>query len=153
MKKLLITFLSFATAWSLSAAAVNTTPTQGVFGDELNTIEQQFDGLNALEQVVNDRNATYQELAAENNSLLNNMAAPQDLGSSLFGASAPDERVLGIPGFWWGFCLGLLGVILCYVAIEDSAAKKREGKQALLGCIIWTVIWAVLYFAVFAASL
>jgi hypothetical protein len=141
MKKVLLTLFAVA---ALTAAFATNNPKQDVFGDDLGRIEQDFSGLNALEQVVTDRDATYEQLAAENNELLGNVTAQNDLGASLLGSNAPDERLLGIPGFWWG-CLGLIGVVLVYVAIDDPVAKKREGRQALIGCLVWTALWTLVY--------
>lgn len=145
MRKLILTLVAAVAMTAAFASNGNSTPKQDIFGDDLTKIDQQFSGLNELEQVVTERNATYTELAAEGNSLLSNVSANQDLGASLIGSVAPSDRLLGIPGFLWGFCLGILGIILVYVAIDDPAAKKREGKQAIIGCAIWTVLWVLLY--------
>jgi hypothetical protein len=150
MKKTLLTLVA---AIAMTFVYANTTPTQDLFADDLTSMEQQFTDLSAVEQVANEQGITYAELVAANNALASSLKAENDLSASLLGANAPDERVLGIPGFWWGFCTGLIGVVLMYVAIEDPAAKKREGKQALIGCIVFTVLWTVLYFALIAGSL
>jgi hypothetical protein len=122
------------------------------FQDDLSRIESEFAGMTELENVVENRNATYSELAAENNALLQNVTSDNDIAASLLGSAAPSgDRLLGIPGFWWGFCLGLLGIILVYVAVEGDA-KKTEGKKAIIGCAVWTVIWVVLWFGLFASS-
>jgi hypothetical protein len=150
MKKLLLTLL---TGLAMSFAYANNTPVQDVFSDDLTRMEQNFSDLTAVEQVASEQGLTYAELVAANSALASTVKAENDLGASLLGANAPDERLLGIPGFWWGFCTGLIGVVLMYVAIEDPVAKKREGKQALIGCIVFTVLWTVLYFLVIAGSL
>jgi hypothetical protein len=152
MKKIFATLTTVALfAGALLASSANTTPANP-FQDDLSRLDREFDGLNQLEQVVNDRNATYTELAAENNPLLNNVTNERDIAASLLGTAAPDgDRLLGIPGFLWGFCLGILGIILVYVAIDDPAAKKREGRQAIIGCAIWTVVWTVLYLLIWGA--
>lgn len=151
MKKLLTLAMFALIGGALWASSPNNTPANP-FQDDLSRLENEFAGMTELEQLVEERNATYSELATENNTLLNNVTSDNDISSSLLGSVAPDgERLLGIPGFWWGFCLGLLGIILVYVAVEGDA-KKREGKKAIIGCAIWTVIWLVLYLGFFAAS-
>jgi len=148
MKKLLLSLLALAT---LTVAGANSTPGKPeVFNDDFSRIEQEFDGINQLEQVVADRQATYTELAAENNALLNNVSAENDLGAALLGSAGGDEKLLGIPGFFWGFCLGLLGVILVYVAIDDEDSKRSQGKKALWGCAAWSLIWLLYYLIVVA---
>lgn len=122
------------------------------FQDDLSRLDNEFAGMTELEQVVESRNATYTELASENNALLHNVTSDNDIASSLLGSVAPSgDRLLGIPGFWWGFCLGILGIILVYVAVEGDA-RKSEGKKAIIGCAIWTVLWVVLWFGFLAAG-
>lgn len=146
-------FLTLATIAFLGSALWASSPNNNnPFQDDLSRIESEFAGMTELENVVENRNATYSELAAENNALLQNVTSDNDVASSLLGSAAPSgDRLLGIPGFWWGFCLGLLGIILVYVAVEGDA-KKTEGKKAIIGCAVWTVIWVVLWFGLFASS-
>lgn len=128
-------------------------PKSEFFSDDLSALDREFDGLNQLEQTAAERNATYSDLAAENNALLKILSADRDLSASLLGAAAPsDDRLLGIPGFLWGFCFGLIGVVLVYVAIDDADAKKREGKSALIGCAVAYAIIGVFYAIAIAAS-
>lgn len=148
MKKLL-SLLFFA---CLGTALLASSPSASPFQDDLSRLDNDFANMTALEQLVEERGATYSDLAAENNTLLNSITANTDVAASLLGSAAPgDDRLLGIPGFWWGFCLGLLGVILVYVAVEGDA-KKSEGRSALIGCAVWTAIWLILYFAVLASA-
>jgi amino acid transporter len=142
MKKILLSFFAGIT---VTFALANTTPVQNVFNDDLARMEQNFSDLTAVEQVVTNQSLTYAELVAANSALTTSLKAENDLGTSLLGANAPDERLLDIPGFWWGFCAGLIGVVLMYVAIEDPVAKQREGKQALIGCLVANVSCVLLY--------
>ncbi|MFN0173837.1 MAG: hypothetical protein ACKVU0_04240 [Saprospiraceae bacterium] len=151
MKKLFTLAFCALLGSALWAASPSTTPANP-FQDDLSRLDNEFAGMTELEQLVEERNATYSQLASENNALLNNVTSDNDIASSLLGSVAPDgERLLGIPGFWWGFCLGILGIILVYVAVEGEA-KKREGKKAIIGCAIWTVIWVVLWFGILASG-
>lgn len=135
---------------ALWASSPSNTPS-AAFQEDLTRFDSEFAGMSALEQLVEARNASYTELAAENNNLLNTVTSDNDIASSLLGGVAPgDDRLLGIPGFWWGFCLGLLGVILVYVAV-DGDAKKKEGRSALIGCAVWGVIWVVFYLLIWGA--
>jgi hypothetical protein len=136
---------------TLSANTVNP-PASAMFQDNLSRFDQSFDQLNQLEQTVEQTGQTYSQLAADNNALLENVAYNNDISNALLGSAGDGDRLLGIPGFFWGFCLGILGIILVYVAIDDAGAKKREVKQAIIGCAIWSVLWVVLYFGLWAAS-
>ena len=150
MKKL-FTLVFFALLGSaLWAASPSTTPANP-FQDDLSRLDKDFAGMTQLEQLVEERNATYSTLASENNALLNNVTSDNDIAASLLGSVAPDgDRLLGIPGFWWGFCLGLLGVILVYVAVEGDA-RKSEGKKAIIGCAVWSVLYVIAYLLIWSA--
>lgn len=159
MRKMLHTFLLAVLVCGSAMASTPASnpnlpaPKSEFFSDDLNALDREFDGLNQLEEAAAGRNATYSELASENNPLLKNVSADSDIASSLLGAAAPkDDRLLGIPGFLWGFCFGLIGVVLVYVAIDDEDAKKREGKSALIGCAVAYAIIGVFYAIAIAAS-
>lgn len=125
-----------STLWAVSPGSTSGNP----FQDELSCYDHAFSGMSELEQLVEARNASYTALASENNSLLNHVTSDKDIASTLLGAAAPEgDRLLGIPGFCWGFCLGWIGIILVYVAV-DGEARKSEGRQAVLGCVIGTVV-------------
>lgn len=138
--------------FSAFASTTANEPGAGLFQDDLSRFDRELSGLNALEQTVGQTGETYSQLAAQNNPLLENVAKNGDISAALLGGAGNEDRLLGIPGFVWGFCLGLLGVILVYVAIDDDAAKKHEGKQAIIGCAVWTVLWLVLWFGLFATG-
>lgn len=150
MKKLFTLVFFALLSGALFAASPSAAPANP-FQDDLSRMDNAFAGMTELEQLVEARNATYTALASENNSLLNNVSSDNDIATSLLGSVAPDgDRLLGIPGFWWGFCLGILGVILVYVAVEGDA-RKTEGKKAIIGCAILTVIYVIAYLLIWGA--
>ena len=155
MKKILFSFLACIAFFAASATNPNSTPNP--FNDNLSAMEQEFSGLNALEQEVEARNVTYNDLAAENNALLNNVTENQDLGTALLGAGGKgDDNALGIPGFWWGFCLGLIGVLVVALTIDNDRAKKEQIKKALIGCVVggltYTLLWVIYAFVIIGSS-
>ncbi len=151
MKKTLFSFiacLAFVTAFANTNPG--TTTNSNPFNDNLSAMEQEFSGLNALEQEVDARNVTYNELAAENSALLNTVTENQDLGNALLGAGGRgDDTALGIPGFWWGFCLGLVGVLVVALTIDNDRAKKEQIRKSLIGCLVGSVTWTLLYILFF----
>jgi len=150
MKKLFTLVFFALLSGALFAASPSAAPVNP-FQDDLSRLDNAFAGMTELEQLVEASNATYTALASENNSLLNNVSSDNDIATSLLGSVAPDgDRLLGIPGFWWGFCLGILGVILVYVAVEGDA-RKTEGKKAIIGCAIFTVIYVIAYLLIWGA--
>ncbi len=148
MKKTL--FSLFACLAFVSAFANNAPTSTNPLNDDLSAMEQSFSGLNALEQEVEARNVTYNDLAAENSSLLNAVNPTEDLGTALLGAGGKgDDTALGIPGFWWGFCLGLLGTLIVFLVIDNDRAKKEQVRKSLIGCLVGAVTWTVLYLLLF----
>jgi hypothetical protein len=152
MKKSLLTLL---VCFTTSAVMASSTPVQDIFADDLGLVDQEFAALNAVEDFVATHQVTNGELALANQSFASTLKSDHDLGASILGSNAPEERLLDIPGFWWGCCLGLIGAVLVYVAIEDPVAKKREGKQAIIGWAVNLAVGAILYvvyiFAVFGS--
>ncbi len=57
------------------------------------------------------------------------------------------EPPLGIPSFIWGFCLGVVGILIVYLTTEDT----EEAKKALLGCVIANALWLILYLVLWGA--
>ncbi|MCC7467333.1 MAG: hypothetical protein IT261_13725 [Saprospiraceae bacterium] len=148
MKQLLTLAFCGLLSGVMWAAQPNKTPANP-FQDDLIRLDNEFAAMTQLEQFVEEHNATYSKLAAENHVLLQNVTSDTDISASLLGSTAPDdERLLGIPGFWWGFCLGILGIILVYVALEGDA-KKREGKNAIIGFLNLLVMLGVIYLFLF----
>ncbi len=139
MKKIYtLAMLAFmgSTLWAASPGSTSGNP----FQDDLSCFDHAFAGMSELEQLVEARNASYTVLASENSSLLNHLTSDKDISSTLLGAAAPSgERLLGIPGFCWGFCFGLLGILIVYVAL-DGEVRKSEGRQAILGCVIGSLV-------------
>lgn len=116
------------------------------FQDDLSQIDCEMNQLDELEQLVLATHATQSQLVNDHNPLTAYLLQGNDLAASLFGSSAPDhERLVGIPGFLWGFCCSVVGMFLVYIAIDDPAAKKKEGKQAILGCAVGTLLYVGLY--------
>ena len=150
MKKLFTLAICALLGGTMWAASLNNTPTNP-FQDDLSRLDQEFAEITALEQLVAEKNATYSQLANEQNTLLQSVTSDNNIASTLLGSVAPDgERLLDIPGFWWGFCLGLLGVILVFVAV-DGEAGKREGKKAIIGCIIGSLLSTLIYLVLWGA--
>jgi hypothetical protein len=152
MKKTLFSFL--ACFVFVSAFANNAPTSNNPLNDNLSAMEQSFGNLNALEQEVEARNVTYNELAAENSALLNAVNDNQDLGNALLGAGGKgDDQALGIPGFLWGFCLLLIGVLVVALVLDNERAKKTQIRKALIGCAVGVGAWVVFWLALIAIGI
>jgi hypothetical protein len=117
--------------------------------DDKSSLEQDFEALNALEAKIKAENLTFKDLDA---STVSSLSLKEDVQGSLVAVAGADDLPLGIPGFWWGFCLGLVGILLVYILMEDSPDRKEETKKALIGALIWVGIWIVLWLVVFGTA-
>jgi hypothetical protein len=151
MKKLFTLVFFTLLGGAIWASSLHTTPANP-FQDDLSRFDKEFSGMTQLEQLVDARNASYTELAAEQHPLLSNVTSDHDIAASLLGSVAPDgETLMGIPSFWWGFCLSWIGLLLIYTAIEGDA-RQREGKKAILGCLIGRVVSYGILFLIYALA-
>jgi hypothetical protein len=109
------------------------------------TIEEDFAQLNEIEAYVNANDVTLDKLKAENSSLLDGIEISNESSASLLA----DELPLGIPAFWWGCVLTVLGVVLVYVLTDQD---KDQTKKALYGCLVTGVVYIVLALVVGGSS-
>lgn len=61
-----------------------------------------------------------------------------------FDAAGSNGAPLGIPGFLWGFCLGLIGILIVYLATSEGSDRKKHVNQALYGCLAWSALYLIL---------
>lgn len=72
--------------------------------------------------------------------------------SNIAGIAGIQESPLGIPSFFWGFCLGWVGLLIVFLMNDGEPDKKEEVKKALIGCAISTVVGVVIYVVIIAAA-
>jgi hypothetical protein len=143
MKKILTlilvsTFASFAIA--------NTTPVKPA--EKMNQTKQvvndQLFKLQEMDRILDEENLTYDQLAAKYPELLEETPISSSVDEGVFDKAA--DSPLGIPGFWWGFCLGWVGMLIVYLMMDEGQDRKDQVKNALIGCIIGSVIGLGIYF-------
>ena len=104
-----------------------------LFDYDKGKLEQEFVSLNELDNYVDSNpDITLSEMIEE--------GIPNDLtltgGFDFATANMIYEKPLGIGGFWWGCCLGPIGVGVVYLVGED----KEETKKSLIGCVVWALL-------------
>jgi hypothetical protein len=108
-----------------------------LFSYDATAVNTQMAQLDQLEEYVgNNPGITLTQMVTAGNDLIysvNNI-------NGIAGLNQINESALGIPSFCWGFCLGLVGILIVYMVSED----KKEVKGALVGCVIGTVVSGVL---------
>lgn len=137
MKKILSLFSILALSFSMAVAA------EPINYDAQN-IESEFDKLNKIENFVqNNEGTTLENLQSQNSELLANINIEADTASVVASSDLP----AGIPAFWWGCVLTILGVVLVYVLTDKDNAQT---KKALLGCLVSGGIYIIWWIVVAA---
>lgn len=130
---------------TVSSLNTETTTVPAVTESQVMTFNEQainaeFEKLNKLEQYVAAHEGVTIEDVKETE-----LTEDLNLDTNVTNAVVAGELPLGIPAFWWGCVLGLLGVLAVYLITDKD---KEQTKKALYGCLAWTVLWAVYYFVV-----
>lgn len=142
------TALSADNSVAVSSLNTETTSAPAVAESQVMTFNEQavnaeFEKLNKLEEFVTaNEGVTIEDV--QNTELTQDLK----LDTNVTNAVAAGELPLGIPAFWWGCVLGLLGVLAVYLITDKD---KEQTKKALYGCLAWTVLWVVYYVVVLAA--
>jgi hypothetical protein len=89
--------------------------------------------LDNLEEFVTENpSVSLSEMLASDNELASNMAET----NAFYGFDLMNDRALGIGGFWWGCCLGPVGVVIVWLVADDPG----ETKKSIFGCIVSSLL-------------
>ncbi len=129
MKQLLL--VGFAMALSIATPTMLRAEASEFVYDKVK-VNKELAILNAADAYLTSHQATVAEL--RNKGIL-----PDDVALTW----SPDDATppLGIPSVVWGFCFGILGVLLVYVMTDQS---KEETKKAFYGCVAGAIFWVIL---------
>lgn len=59
-----------------------------------------------------------------------------------------DQPPLDVSGFVWGFCLGIVGVLVVSIAMEKGPDRKKHLRNAIFGCILGGLAVLLFYYLV-----
>jgi hypothetical protein len=103
-------------------------------------LDQEFDQINKIEKYVNEHpGTTLDYLKSEDSELIKNISISEEIGSNI---ALVENDTMGIPPFWWGFCLGFWGIIIVYIISDND---KSASKKALQGCITAAGVYLGVY--------
>ena len=103
-----------------------------------NVSKTEFNQINQLETYVEaNPQTTLSEIKVNNPELLNGVELLDETATSSLGAVKDMPLV---SGFWWGCCLGVIGLVIVYFVTDHD---KDQVRKALFGCLIATVLWGV----------
>lgn len=97
----------------------------------------EFEQLDQIESFIDkNQGISLNELKTSHADVLGSVTLIEDTGATL--NITKEMPILG--GFWWGCCLGIIGLALVYFITDND---KLEVKNALIGCIISTLVVGV----------
>jgi len=135
-----------------SLVAINPT-TNPTLVDKFNAgsdnIDTELNQLNEMNNLVIDNQYDFDALNANHAEMVTASKLSSNAAASIFEGH-PDNPI-GIPGFWWGFCLGWVGLLIVYLTMDEGSARKEQVKNALWGCIISALLGVVIYFGLIIA--
>jgi hypothetical protein len=136
MKRIFLLLLSI----SLSVIAFSNDLSK-VFEIDEDRLATELSALSLVEEVVKRNSYTRTDLfSAENPIALNALQPTYGIESVLL---SDDGTPLGIPSFFWGFCFGILGILLVYIITEDQS----EARKAVNGCAVMGLLYGLFYVA------
>jgi len=148
MKKLNLLLCLFL---SVSVFAINPADTDNIsnmFEESALAIDAELNQLNEINELLIENEMTFSELEANHSELVAESNLSPVVAEGMLDKH-PDSP-LGIPAFWWGFCLGWVGLLVVYLSMDEGSDRKEQVRNALYGCLISAVVGTVLYFAVIA---
>lgn len=100
-------------------------------------VENEFSKVNKLEKYLAEHpEMTYEQIKQSKPELLEGF----DLISNTNTNFAPTKDMPLVGGFWWGCCLGIVGLALVYFITDNN---KDQVRVAFWGCLIATIFWGI----------
>jgi hypothetical protein len=100
--------------------------------------DKEFEKIQKIEAFVEaNPEVTLAELQKSNSELLSNVELLDETSTTNLNA-VKDMPLLG--GFWWGCCLGVIGLALVYFITDND---RDQVKKAFIGCLIATLFLGV----------
>lgn len=127
MKKLIYSLFIISASFSTFAS--------NDFGYNTTINQNEFDKVVQLEKYLEkNQNVTLIDLKAKNSELVNGLNLVEDATISNLNLNK-NLPLLG--GFWWGCCLGIVGLALVYFITDND---KDVVRKAFWGCLIGTLL-------------
>lgn len=100
--------------------------------------DKEFEKIQKIEAFVEaNPEVTLADLQKSNSELLSNVELLDETSTTTLNA-VKDMPLLG--GFWWGCCLGVIGLALVYFITDND---RDQVKKAFIGCLIATLFLGV----------
>ncbi len=100
--------------------------------------DKEFEKIQKIEAFVEENpEVTLADLQKSNSELLANVELLDETSTTTLNA-VKDMPLLG--GFWWGCCLGIIGLALVYFITDND---RDQVKKAFIGCLIATLFLGI----------
>lgn len=100
--------------------------------------DKEFEKIQKIEAFVEENpEVTLADLQKSNSELLSNVELLDETSTTTLNA-VKDMPLLG--GFWWGCCLGIIGLALVYFITDND---RDQVKKAFIGCLIATLFLGI----------
>lgn len=104
-----------------------------LFSYDQEALNMEMASLTDLENFVAENpGVTMSDLVASEN----NLVADISNSNTFQGFDSMYEEAFGIGGFWWGCCLGPVGVLVVFLVADDSS----QTRKSIVGCIISSLL-------------
>lgn len=100
--------------------------------------DKEFEKIQKIEAFVEENpEVTLADLQKSNSELLANVELLDETSTTTLNA-VKNMPLLG--GFWWGCCLGIIGLALVYFITDND---RDQVKKAFIGCLIATLFLGI----------
>lgn len=100
--------------------------------------EGEFSQINKIEAFIEaNPQTTLAELKNKDSELIQGIEL-LDNTDAVVNSVVKDMPLLS--GFWWGCCLGVVGLALVYFVTDKD---RDQTRKALIGCLIATLVWGI----------
>ena len=100
--------------------------------------EEEFSQINKIEAFIEaNPQTTLAELKNKDSELIQGIEL-LDNTEAVVNSAVKDMPLLS--GFWWGCCLGVVGLALVYFVTDKD---RDQTRKALIGCLIATLVWGI----------
>ncbi len=143
MKRILICLVSVF----LSLSAFATDPLKK------EDLSAEFKKINKLEALIMDNpHYTVDSVIKEQPDLMKDLGIKADARATVSGDDP--MKPAGFPAFWWGFCLGIWGILIVYLLTDgDKAAMNKTVKGCISAVVVYGGLTALTYLIMFIAAL
>ena len=108
-------------------------------------IDHELAQLEVLEQKIYSESLNYDQLTQTNGKDIVDLNLSEEAASNVLAGSS--DAPLGIPGFFWGFCLGFIGLLIVYLVMDGSPDRREQVNNALWGCVAAVAVSVLLQVA------